>query len=150
MRKNYKAFISLFIVTILMLIIPMQVYAENQEPYIDEVVEQEFQYIFGQNADISFSLTKTNRCPYQIGIQHNGEWIDVYIPDPVSMQDADDFLNIGDMEERVIKMESNIQIAYFCIFGLTIVLLFVLGVLLATRINFRRELDERDRKTKSW
>ena len=150
MRKNYKAFISLLIVTILMLILPMQVYAENQEPSIDEIVDQELQYIFGPDADISFSLTKTNRCPYQIGIQHNGEWIDVYIPDPVSMYQADDFLNLGDMEERVIKMESNIQIAYFCIFCLIIVLLFVLGVLLATRINFRRELDERDRKTKSW
>ena len=150
MHKNYKIFISLLIVICIMFALPMQVYAENQEPSIDEVVEQELQYIFGQDADISFSLTKTNRCPYQIGIQHNGEWIDVYIPDPVSMYEADDFLNLGDMEERVVKMESNIRIAYFCIFCLIIVLLFVLGVLLATRINFRRELDERDRKTKSW
>ena len=150
MRKNYKTFISLLIVTILMFMFPMQVYAENQSPSIDDVVEQELQYIFGQDADISFSLTKTNRCPYQIGIQYNGEWIDVYIPDPVSMYDADDFLNLGEMEERVVKIESNIQIAYFCIFCLIIVLLFVLGVLLATRINFRRELEERDRKTKVW
>ena len=150
MRKNYKIFISLLIVICIMFALPMPVYAENKEPSIDEIVEQELQYIFGQDADISFSLTKTNRCPYQIGIQHNGEWIDVYIPDPVSMYQADDFLNLGDMEERVIKMESNIQIAYFCIFCLIIVLLFVLGVLLATRINFRRELDERDRKTKVW
>lgn len=150
MRKNYKAFISLLIITILMLMFPMQVYAENQSPSIDDVVEQELQYIFGQDADISFSLTKTNRCPYQIGIQHNGEWIDVYIPDPASMYQADDFLDLGDMETRVVEMESNIQIAYFCIFCLIIVLLFVLGVLLATRINFRRELDERDKKAKYW
>lgn len=150
MRKNCKAFIALLIVTTLMLMFPMQVYAESEPPSIYEIVEQELQYIFGQDADISFSLTKTNRCPYHIGIQHNGEWIDVYFTDPANMYQADDFLDLGDMEARVVEMESNIRIAYFCIFCLIIVLLFVLGVLLATRISFRRELDERDKKAKYW
>ena len=149
MHKNYKIIISLLIVICIMFVLPMPVYAESQDS-IEDIVHEELQYIFGPDADISFSLTPSNQYPYHIGIQYDGEWINVYIPDPISMYEHDDFIELSELENQIIETQSNIHIVYLCMLGLSCMVLIILVILLATRISFRKELEERDTKNKKW
>ena len=149
MHKNYKIFISLLIVISIMFVLPMPVYAESQDS-IEDIVHEELQYIFGPDADISFSLTQSNQYPYHIGIQYDGEWINVYIPDPMSMYEHDDFIELSELENQIMETQSNIYIVYMCMLGLSCMVLIILVILLATRISFRKELEEKERKFRSW
>ena len=149
MHKNYKIFISLLIVSCIMFALPMPVYAESPGS-IEDIVHEELQYIFGPDADISFSLTPSNQYPYHIGIQHDDKWINVYIPDPMSMYEHDDFIELSELENRILETQSNIHIVYMCVLGLSCIVLIILVILLATRISFRKELEEKERKNKNW
>ena len=149
MHKNYKIIVSLLIVISIMFVLPMPVYAESQDS-IEDIVHEELQYIFGPDADISFSLTQSNQYPYHIGIQYDGEWINVYIPDPMSMYEHDDFIELSELEKQIMETQSNIHIVHMCMLGLSCMVLIILVILLATRISFRKELEEKERKFRSW